>query len=277
MLQHRLPWPGVLLAVSCAVCAAEQVTLELQYDTEAPLKAYQAFYWFDAAGNPYSSEYQRGFTYASAKVSLTYETPTRNPLRGRIVGSGLKPNFAYQLKMEGKPTALYGQAGDDAGNEKIGFAGRWWREKPNPANARDADYLRDRAKPNHVYLGYLLFGYVMTDCQGELDAEIAVDSSFHVLWQEGQQHKRREQDGPVVRYVLTVPFDDPRYEVVVPESTVGVYGETEPGRALPGQLRLAPGSYDTRLIVTEESWHKINPGWASILRVDSMKFDILPE
>ena len=57
-------------------------------------------------------------------------------LEGFLDASGLKPNFAHQVKLVGMPSAEFGAAGDDLANERIGYAGRWY--KVGVGNATDA-------------------------------------------------------------------------------------------------------------------------------------------
>ena len=104
--------------------------------------------WWDVASNVYDTAYSSTYTYDDATVTLTYGTggdPTT--LSGHLSAVNLKPNFAYQVKLEGKPSGTWGDDGDDAANENIGFLGRWWRVQPSPGNSSDADYLAHRDDP----------------------------------------------------------------------------------------------------------------------------------
>jgi hypothetical protein len=84
--------------------------------------------WRDAATTAYDVGKIATYDYASATVVFAY--PDHGPtIGGGLTGSNLKPNFAYQVKLNGKPTYFWGPEGDDLANERIGFAGRWWLNK----------------------------------------------------------------------------------------------------------------------------------------------------
>src|SRR5687767_3562502 len=65
--------------------------------------------FWDIADNQYNAFVNAigtsgAYKYSNASVSLTYDPAPSVPyFVGRIQASGLKPNFAYQLKLTGKP------------------------------------------------------------------------------------------------------------------------------------------------------------------------------
>ena len=136
--------------------AAEAQLTAMQGVSEANLR------WWDVASNVFDIAYSSTYTYDDPTVTLTYGTGG-DPitLTGHLSAVSLKPNFAYQIKLEGKPTGLWGSDGDDAANEVIGFLGRWWREQPSPANSNDADYLAHHDDPAYIFKVYLLFDFVL--------------------------------------------------------------------------------------------------------------------
>ena len=238
--------------------------------------------WMDIADFLYSYGYQDSFDYGEPTVVLSYcdISPT---FSGALVASGLKPNFAYQVKLVGKPTKLWGADGDDWTNEQIGYAGRWWRSQPNPGNADDTDYEAHKDDPSYIYEGYLLFDFFVTDEQGSAYVIFSAVSSFHVLWAihdstgDGTGHRDPQtNDGPVRTVAFTAsPSTHPiAYDSDYGSAWVGIYAEWEPNRALPGQLALPSGSYICQLVLTEESFHQtgLGGGWAGAMMADNIHF-----
>jgi hypothetical protein len=241
--------------------------------------------WLDIADFEYSDSYQSAYSYAQASVTLTYEASSTT-FSGSLTSTGLKPNFAYQMKLVG-----YGSDSSDPTNlwtnEQLGYAGRWWRAQPNPGNANDADYELHKTDPGYLYQGYLLFAYFVTDAQGTATTFFSADSSFHVLWVthdstgDGPGHRdRTANDGPVTYYDFTASdgVNPSAYDTNHGAAHVGLYGEWEGGtRALPGQLVLPLGTYSCQFILTEESFHQsgLGGGWASVLGAP-VQFEVVP-
>ena len=105
-----------------------------------PWTAAQARYR-DIDDNPLNDFYVKSwsneaFKYSAGQVALTYDSAPAVPFFvGHIQARGLKPNFAYQLKLAGKPangaakgSRGWGEYGDDLSNERLGKVGRWWCE-----------------------------------------------------------------------------------------------------------------------------------------------------
>jgi hypothetical protein len=238
--------------------------------------------WMDIADFLYATEYKNFFSYGQPTVMLTY-CDISSTLEGTLVASGLKPNFAYQMKIVGKPTKVWGPDGDDWANEQIGYSGRWWRKQPNPGNASDADYEAHKDDVSYIYEGYLLFDFFVTNQQGNAEVIFIVDSSFHVLWATpdstngGIGHRDpHAEDGPV-RYVefIASPSTHPSaYSTDYGSAAVGIYAEWEPGRALPGELVLPSGFYNVQFVLTEESFHQSGLGgfWAGAMMTDKVSF-----
>jgi hypothetical protein len=244
-----------------------------------------AFRWMDIADFLYSENYRNNFTYDQPTVSLTF-CDISNAFAGTLTAAGLKPNFAYQMKLVGKPVKVWDGDGDDWANEQIGYAGRWWRKQPNAGNANDADYEAHKDDPDYIYEGYLLFGFFVTDAQGDATLNFAADSSFHVLWAthdstgDGTGHRDPgPNDSPVAYYDFSSsPMTNPgAYDTYYGDAHVGIYAEWEPGRALPGELVLTAGEYNCQFILTEESFHQSGPGggWASVLGSADIQFDLV--
>jgi len=228
--------------------------------------------WMDIADNLYSSTYQSSFSYAQPSVTISYKNISGS-FSGALTATGLKPNFAYQMKLVGKPEM------DNWSNEQLGYAGRWWRVQPNPGNSDDTDYENNKDDPNYIYQGYLLFDYFSTDQQGNATVNFIANSSYHVLWATndstgiGTGHKDPgANDSAVIYYDFSAsPAINPAaYSTDYGNAHVGVFAEWESGRALPGQLSLPMGEYQFKFVLTEESFHQsgLGGGWATVLQCD---------
>ncbi len=133
----------MLLSISSGLRSSvlgTEATLDLQPAADIIIESKSTFRWKDIAANTYAQSYKDTYDYAAADVDINYDPAGDSTLRGHLSASNLKPNFAYQIKLSGKPTALWGLAGDDTTNERLGYLGRWWRHQPNPGNSSDADY-----------------------------------------------------------------------------------------------------------------------------------------
>jgi len=232
--------------------------------------------WWDVALNAYDSAYRATYTYDTATVTLTYGTGG-DPLTlvGHLSAVNLKPNFAYQIKLEGKPTGLWGSEGDDTANENIGFLGRWWREQPSPGNSTDADYLAHHEDPAYIYKGYLVFDFFITDSAGAAEVDFALDGSLHVLANDSQGSPGA-CDAPFRWRTVLGSAADPAYAVDVGPTDVGVFGHQESGRPCFGEAVLPAAPYDCQFILTEESFHHTGDGsgnWASVMVFDQLQFD----
>ena len=208
--------------------------------------------------------------YGRAKVAVSFER-TGAFFEGTLDAGGLKPNFAYQVKLVGMPTAEFGAAGDDVSNDRIGFAGRWYRV--GVGNATDAEVRACRADPqcHEIYEGYLVFDFFNTDRYGKATHSFAADDSFHVLWRECPPGRPmtgcQAPDGRPTVYQDVVALASTGYGYDLDYTTwrIGVFGEVE--RTAP-QSYLPAGEYRGRFVLTEESFHESGvPGgyWASAI------------
>ena len=242
--------------------------------------------WRDIAAQPYADAKHAAYDYAQATVELDLGG---DPL-GTLTAAGLKPNFAYQIKLNGKPTALCGPDGDDWANEQLGRAGRWWARQLRTSDgvtvkqwrSKDEEFDAWQAKGfvngEHAYVfeGYLLLGYLVTDAEGRGAVPLRLDSSFHVLFR-ADQRPRRPNDSPPTSHQVVARAASGWYDADLPPRTVELYAEWEPTRALPGQLALPPGRYTATLLLTEESFHERDPGsgeWATVLAADPVTFTL---
>jgi hypothetical protein len=236
--------------------------------------------WMDIADNLYSPTYQDVFTYALPIVTVSYDN-TSDTFTGTLTAIGLKPNFAYQMKLVGNSYT------DDWTNEHLGFAGRWWRVQPDPGNSNDTDYDIHKDDPDYIYQGYLFFDYFLTDQQGNATVNFSANSSYHVLWASndstgvGTGHKIPGVNDSAIVYsdfTASPAINSDAYSTDYGNAHVGVFAEWESGRALPAQLSLTPGEYHCSLVLTEESFHQsgLGGGWASVLEGD-INFTIFPD
>jgi hypothetical protein len=220
---------------------AATVTLQPISDSESNNR------WMDIADNTYSSDYQNVFTYGPS-VTLTYNS-TSGTFSGTLTATGLKPNFAYQMKLGGDPEI------DDWTNEQLGNAGRWWDEQ-----------------------GYLIFDFFVTNELGNASVSFSADSSYHVLWKTTQR-LQRPNDGPLISTTFDPNTSSPAYDFDYSQKTIIIYGEWQTGRALPGELTLPAGDYCASFVLTEESFHQSNVegggNWASVLAGD-VNFTVVP-
>ncbi len=206
--------------------------------------------WRDAAGHRYSEAFISSFRYEGggglpAPEVRVQVDPVGPTFSGRIEARGLKPNFAYQVK-------LNGNFEDRQSFEAIGYAGRW-RLPGAGTNYSDADY---EGHPNPAAVeAYILFDYFVTDARGDAVRHFALDSSLHVLWQAAQ--RAADRSGDVV--AVTVEANDPEFYARPRRRPVEIrlWAERAHARYRRAEQRiaLAPGVYRAELALTEESFH----------------------
>ncbi len=227
--------------------------------------------FFDIANRAYSREFVTGFSYSNPArrmpvVSVTYSRRAET-FTGRLVARGLKPHFAYQIKLCGD------HAADVAGFERIGRLGRWRLRGSPSTNFTDYDFSSARDKS--AFESYILFDFLITDHNGDADKTFYLDSTLHVLFNHPKQGSPRANDSRPQRVVFSHTdswvYANPKAEVA-PQS---VYAETEAGsngqrRPEIGMAFLPPGAYRARLLLSEESFHGYGDGgfWAAVMACD---------
>jgi len=228
--------------------------------------------WCDISGNFYSTSLIREFSYtnpgSNGPVVRVKVEPSGPTLKGRIEAKGLKPNFAYQIKLRGLPHE------DFEAFERIGYTGRW-RLPGWGTNYTDDDY-RLCADKKRVE-SYILFDFFVTDGRGNAIRNFELDSSLHVLWNAARQCGTPNTDDLIP--VLVEAADPAKY--AVPRRKVSVefiWAEREVCRYRSADdiIRLPPGDYRAELVLTEESFHSpYNDGgyWATVLKCP-VKFTI---
>ena len=245
-----------------------ETTIYLQ-DIDSGLTSPTGVYrWLDIANQSYSETYRNSYNYTQANVSVTYKNQG-SKLNGTLQATNLKPNFAYQLKLTGNP-------GTEA-NKKIGLSGRWWQEEwdgsawtngqnlnnkgdgsspnPNDVNYYSRCNVTDSTSPtglHYKFTGYLVFDYIVTDEQGNLNVIFETGSCYHVLWKTTQR-TRTDDDGQILSTTFTADNSSPAYDVNYTEKTVDIFGEWE--RLPMGDVNLRSGDYIAQIMITEESFH----------------------
>ncbi len=241
---------GAVLISAPFLSAQAQVTVSL-----SGLGGNPDYRWRDTPGNLYAVSFRNSFEYGSAPaVTLTY-SQTGEEFTGTLTGVGMKPNFTYQLKLEGKPVVDWGSTqGDDWSNQQLQNLGRVWDN-----------------------IGYLVFDYLITDENGNFSKSFTLNSSYHVLYRTDQR-TRQADDGPVITRDVVVDSTTPAYDTTLATESVGVYGERESGRPAPGSVLLPDGNYRVRVILTEESFHEsgleYGGNWAAAMGYDDIQFTI---
>ncbi len=258
----------------------------------------QHYRWRDILDNPYSERFRQTTPYREG--CAWHELSGGETLSGWLHVRGLKPNFAYQVKLEGRPTCPYPWPKNalrdprNWANVQLGKLGRWWCDTCR-WNVADAELKNHRG---HMIYGYVLFDYFVTDGLGNADVKLSFDSSFHVVWRFDQR-PRGDRDGDIRPYLVQSARDERTGEIYayssqVRPAVVPLYAEWEPGRPVPGQAKLPPGEYRCALLLTEESLHNAPPElaeafptartnfpdggfWAHCLVDDNLKFQVLRE
>jgi hypothetical protein len=218
--------------------------------------------WMDIADNPYNafSDGTQKFDYSQAQVTLHYaKNPPVPYFLGRIQARGLKPNFSYQLKLMGKPQKGvwgWGAQGDEWANEQLGFAGRWFCGHPVHRSGTNFDdnhwreyYQNALPGAEHNIGGYIFMGEFVTDGQGNADMPFWGEHPYHIKWLSWQGGAKDVWAGQSVIETTNYAYG----KEPPPPGAVSAYYENEPGRTQP--LTLAPGTYNTRFVITEESFH----------------------
>ena len=291
---YRDPWP-----------AGRQRWWDITGNATGSRQRYKAFLEGDQAFS-YRNFYPAGSNRIT-QVRLVYDKrPAAKYFVGYINAKGLKPNFAYQLKLVGKPVSgargmgtnrsyvevtsrqPTGQAvlntvpnvngtptpinGDDWANQQLGYAGRWWDDTTQSAGTNNPDSYYQNNYPTNTIYGYLFMGDFITDQYGRAQLNFNGRFSYHITrasWENPYLPALREDPHSPFTIVTSTAPPPPVYGYTTPpyygygydftSKSVRLFYEYEPGRPQP--VRLAPGTYHCRFIITEESFH--NSVWSS--------------
>lgn len=273
--RHGLRWPGVggvpnslWLGLPRDEDGADFQLNERNSHSMRPRRVPETERWADVAGNYYHADFIARYLTAlgredGPRVRVRWE-PRGRTFRGRIEARGLKPNFAYQVKLAG----VFSRDPESA--ERIGFLGRWRLPVPEgQTNFTDREY-RGFA-PREQVESYLLFDFFVTDRHGNAVRDLELDGSAHVLWNRDRQH---EPDVPGHAVGFRVEADDPAIYARPKNrpTTEFLWAEREHRRyRRKGQaIRLPPGTYRVDLVLTEESFHSRDRDggfWATVFRL----------
>lgn len=207
-------------------------------------------------------------------VTLTYDSAPAVPhFVGHLTASGLKPNFAYQMKLVGRPGTssgggLFGTAAGMTANEVLLRAGRWWNYQTEDAAFTTTNDDAAVASADYAagwVAGYLYFGVFVTDQYGAFDGDIAANRSYHITWKTGQSGPRDE----VLGWFTVTRLTSYGYRRAS-TAQVELWYEDEPDD--PMVVALPDGTYDVALMITEEAFHGVGGSgggwWESVLVSD---------
>jgi hypothetical protein len=242
----------------------------------APTGTRRTQRWADVAGNEYATEWAGQFSYEAADVRVTYLT-RGEALEGAIVARGLKPNFAYQLK-------LVGDRSDIRSFERIGQLGRWQidPERARRTNFKDGEYQRRKGVAGLEIEAYILFDYFVTDSHGAAAQSFLLDSTYHVLWSMNLNDRPlgpRRKDSRLFEHVVVPSGAAYPPDGSTDRTTVAMWLEHEwvNPRPLEGQVRLPPGRYKGGIQLTEETFHLTKKGgWARVMHAP-VEFEIVAQ
>ena len=285
----------LLLGIGTSVTptGASEVTVRLADINSAITLPPGNFRWLDVADYQFDGTWIETYDYTQADVTVTYEI-ANGILRGTLTAFNLKPNFAYQLKLNG--------SSGTPSNEDIGLAGRWWQEQWNGSqwtngqnlnnkgdgsfpNPNDVLYFARRDIPDatsptgllYKYTGYIVFNYFITDENGHASLPFEVNSSYHVLWKTTQR-TWTAADGPIKSATFDPdPALSPAYNTDYGEATVSIFGEWE--RLPVGEIFPEIGDdFEAQLVLTEESFHgsggEYAGGWAAAMSANIIPFPV---
>ena len=225
--------------------------------------------WMDIGANEFRLSYRNSYDYASDPSVTVHWAPVGDAFLGWIEATGLKPNFAYQIKLDGNrdyPTAF----------ENIGYNGRWWIDGEG-TNVLDSLYEWYKANsPGTNMASYILVDYFVTDGDGDATKYFLLDSTYHVLWSPELNSGAMPDgdDSPVYPHVFSLD-NELAYDPPDPtEYTTNIWLEQEWVNTRPaiGEVQLPAGCYVAKVILTEESFHQSGEThggtWASVLALD---------
>ncbi|RYG73666.1 hypothetical protein EON80_03125 [bacterium] len=227
--------------------------------------------WLDIDDRPYAPDFRNVFRYKAGQVILSYDPNPEKPFFiGHIEAQGLKPNFAYQLKLAGKPVnggRGWGEKGDDRANEAIGRVTRWWNDSTQ-ANSNDTQFnANQKLDPENqasIY-GYDFMGEFVTDQNGNASVDFNGSKAYHIVWQDKQKSNQHRVFGNFKISSNTPPYYG--YAQKMAQKTVKLWYEWEPRRV--HDVKLPPGTYNCRFLLTEETFHALdieNGGkWPTVL------------
>ena len=269
--------------------------------------------WWDIGNNQFngfvgkSQEFNYYGIYSNPErathVTLTYDAaPNLTHFRGHIDATGLKPNFAYQIKLMGKHekgVAGWGSSGSDWSNETIGKIGRWFCNGPHDSTNTETNYTdahydtyyknqTDDTK-KHDINGYLFSGVFVTDKFGNASVDFTSQNNYHITFQSDQLSQFERDAYPVAGtwpvqggMTQSIPTTYYGYGSTAPSQSVTLYYQWEDRNsgqsvARPRIVKLPAGTYRCRFVFTEESFHNNPDGgnnggrWKTVLGTEDLQ------
>lgn len=255
---HTILLVEAFAATALAGCAGGDV---IYGTTTLPAKSVDSgdLRWRDIPEQMYSAGFRDpDFYFSTGSVVVNWDDYSQT-LSGTLVATGIKPNFAYQMKLIGRTGVTSASTPPSSESDLEGWAswqlghnGRWWCLE-DAWNVTDAE-LPSHLSAGHTVIGYLLFDFFITDQYGDAAKPFSLDSSYHVLWRTDQR-ARGTNDSAILTHTIWRGLWGYNNEPAVEGPTVGVYAEWEPDRPTPGTLTLPVGTYPVKLNLTEESFH----------------------
>ncbi len=256
--------------------AIEFILTEDSSQTMQPQPSPEEERWADLAGNFYTRDFVENFAYDKPGpdgpwVRVSY-APAGQTFSGRLEARGLKPNFAYQIKLRGDYDIDRNSFG------VIGGYGRW-RGPGKDTNYTDQEFLE--AVHKNEWEAYLFFDYFVTDENGDAVREFALDHSLHVLWNATTQRGDDLPEDQLVPVLLDASnpqvYSRPKSDPI----SHYIWAERERNRYdFPEQLIQLPATvYRAQLVLTEESWHSraLDGGWWATVYTMPVEFAIGPD
>lgn len=198
-------------------------------------------------------------------VRVTYDkAPATGYFKGYVEAKGLKPNFAYQIKLAGKPVKGkrgWGAYGDDLSNDRVGYVGRWWCDSSHvtQTNYDDSHYVNFYQNVSgsavHDIYGYLFMGIFVTDEFGNANSNFNGRVSYHITRQSWQSGAKQKVAGTWNVQSLTAPYYGYGYKVDPVAVELWYEYENNMNATRPVIAALPAGDYNCRLMLTEETFH----------------------
>jgi hypothetical protein len=133
-------------------------------------------------------------------------------------------------------------------------------------NRNDAQYEANKLLPDgdpnkECIHGYLVFDFFTADAQGNAQARVVSDGSYHVLWCGASNADLYSYDTSAIAGAKCNPAKLCAPDDVVPETERPLF------------TGLPEAAYNVKLALTEESFHQNCGSWATVLSSD-VSFEI---
>ena len=235
--------------------------------------------FLDIANRAYSRQFVTGFSYTDTNCSLPQVRieylRAAEAFVGTLTAKGLKPNFAYQMKLQGDHST------DPVSFERIGRLGRWRQRNRKGTNVSDEFY--EQTEDKSVFESYVFFDFFVTDDQGNAEKAFYLDSSLHVLFNHPHQGTPRMRDSRLVpahtEQTESWLYSNPKASVppqhIFAQTEANQYGQIRPEI---GEAFLPVGRYRGAFVLVEETFHGYRYGdsgdWPTVMECP-VDFEVL--